>query len=31
MQQEGKIKKGTVIVSAAFGAGLTWAGTAFKF
>ena len=31
MQQEGKIKKGTVIVSAAFGAGLTWAGTAFRF
>lgn len=31
MQKEGKIKDGTVIVSAAFGAGLTWAGTVFRF
>lgn len=31
MKNEGKIKKGTVIVSAAFGAGLTWAGTVFRF
>lgn len=31
MVAEGKIKKGTVIVSAAFGAGLTWAGTVFRF
>lgn len=31
MEKEGKIKKGTVIVSAAFGAGLTWAGTVFRF
>lgn len=31
MNREGKIKKGTTIVSAAFGAGLTWAGTVFRF
>lgn len=31
MYKAGKIKKGTTIVSAAFGAGLTWAGTAIKF
>lgn len=31
MIEQGKIKKGTTIVSAAFGAGLTWAGTIFRF
>lgn len=31
LKDEGKIKKGTTIVSAAFGAGLTWAGTVFRF
>lgn len=31
MKKDGKIKDGTVIVSAAFGAGLTWAGTVFRF
>ncbi len=31
MNKEGKIKKGTTIVSAAFGAGLTWAGTVIRF
>lgn len=31
LKNQGKIKKGTVIVSAAFGAGLTWAGTVFRF
>ena len=31
MKKNGKIKDGTVIVSAAFGAGLTWAGTVFRF
>lgn len=31
MEAEGKIKKGTTIVFAAFGAGLTWAGTVIRF
>lgn len=31
LKNQGKIKKGTVVVSAAFGAGLTWAGTVFRF
>ena len=31
LNKEGKIKKGTTIVSAAFGAGLTWAGSVFRF
>lgn len=31
MNNEGKIKNGTTIVSAAFGAGLTWAGTVIRF
>lgn len=31
MQKNGQIKKGSTIVSAAFGAGLTWAGTIFRF
>lgn len=31
MNKQGKITKGTTVVSAAFGAGLTWAGTAIRF
>ncbi|MCQ2592420.1 MAG: ketoacyl-ACP synthase III [Treponema sp.] len=31
MKRDGKIKKGTTVVSAAFGAGLTWAGTVIRF
>lgn len=31
MKEQGMIKKGSVVVSAAFGAGLTWAGTVFRF
>lgn len=31
LNKEGKIKNGTTIVSAAFGAGLTWAGTVLRF
>ena len=31
MDSQGKLKKGTMIVTAAFGAGLTWAGTVIRF
>jgi len=31
MDRQGLIRKGTTVVSAAFGAGLTWAGTAIRF
>lgn len=31
MNKQGLIQKGTTVVSAAFGAGLTWAGTAIRF
>lgn len=31
MDKKGMLKKGTTIVSAAFGAGLTWAGTVIRF
>ena len=31
MDSQGKLKKGTTIVTAAFGAGLTWAGTVIRF
>lgn len=31
MDRQGKLKKGTTIVTAAFGAGLTWAGTVIRF